>query len=106
MRKIIAILLLCLTLCGCAATTGETADGQERITLNVYNWGQYMADGSDDSLDVIAAFEEKYPYIHVNYATFDSNEVMYTKLASGGITVDVIFPSPPTSLPGSTGVAG
>jgi len=66
---------------------------REQITLNVYNWGQYIADGSDDSLDIIAAFEEKYPHITVNYSTYDSNEIMYSKLANGGITVDVIIPS-------------
>ena len=66
---------------------------QETITLNVYNWGQYIADGSDDSLDVIKAFEEAYPNIKVNYSTYDSNEMMYSKLANGGITVDVIIPS-------------
>ena len=66
---------------------------QETITLNVYNWGQYIADGSDDSLDIIAAFEARYPHIKVNYSTYDSNEMMYSKLANGGITVDVIIPS-------------
>ena len=66
---------------------------QETITLNVYNWGQYIADGSDESLDIIAAFEEKYPHIKVNYSTYDSNEIMYSKLSNGGITVDVIIPS-------------
>ena len=66
---------------------------QETITLNVYNWGQYIADGSDESLDIIAAFEAKYPHIKVNYSTYDSNEALYTKLANGGITVDVIIPS-------------
>ena len=66
---------------------------QEKITLNVYNWGMNIADGSDDTLDIIAAFEEKYPHIDVQYATYDSNEIMYTKLAAGGITVDVIIPS-------------
>ena len=65
----------------------------EQITLNVYNWGQYIADGSDDSMDIIAEFEKRYPNIHVNYSTYDSNEVMYSKLSSGGITVDVIIPS-------------
>ena len=66
---------------------------QEQITLNVYNWGQYIADGSDDSMEVIAEFEARYPYIKVNYSTYDSNEIMYSKLANGGITVDVIIPS-------------
>ena len=66
---------------------------QEQITLNVFNWGQYIADGSDDSLEVVKAFEEKYPHIKVNYSTYDSNEIMYSKLSNGGITVDLIIPS-------------
>ena len=66
---------------------------QEQITLNVYNWGQYIADGSDDSMEVIAEFEKRYPNIKVNYSTYDSNEIMYSKLSNGGITVDVIIPS-------------
>jgi len=66
---------------------------QETITLNVYNWGQNIADGSDDTLDIIAAFQEAYPHIKVNYSTYDSNEALYTKLSNGGITVDVIIPS-------------
>ena len=95
MKKLIAIVLALLLLCGCQpANPDPTGDmGEGKITLNVYNWGQYIADGSDGSLDIIAAFEAKYPNIHVNYSTYDSNEIMYTKLASGGITVDVIIPS-------------
>jgi len=94
MRKFCAFLLAALLLISAhPAARAEEFDGGRAITLNVYNWGQYIADGSDDSLDIIAAFEEKYPNIHVNYSTFDSNEIMYTKLASGGITVDLIIPS-------------
>lgn len=63
------------------------------ITLNVMNWGQNIADGSDDTLDIIAAFEEKYPNIDVNYTTYASNEELHSKLSTGGITVDVIIPS-------------
>ena len=66
---------------------------EDRINLNVYNWGQYMADGSDGSMDIIAEFEKRYPNIKVNYQTYDSNETMYSKLVNGGITVDVIIPS-------------
>ncbi len=66
---------------------------QEQVTLNVYNWGQYIADGSDDSMEIIAEFERRYPHIKVNYSTYDSNEIMYSKLSNGGITVDVIIPS-------------
>jgi len=66
---------------------------QETVTLNVYNWGQYIADGSDDSMEIIKEFEARYPNIKVNYSTYDSNESMYTKLSNGGITVDLIIPS-------------
>ena len=66
---------------------------QETITLNVYNWGQYIADGSDGSMEVIAEFQKRYPNIKVNYSTYDSNEIMYSKLSNGGITVDLIIPS-------------
>ena len=65
----------------------------QKITLNVMNWGQNIADGSDGTLDIIQAFEEKYPNIKVNYSTYDSNETLYSKLSAGGITVDVIIPS-------------
>ena len=66
---------------------------QETVTLNVYNWGQYIADGSDDSMEIISEFEKRYPHIKVNYSTYDSNEIMYSKLSNGGITVDLIIPS-------------
>ena len=29
----------------------------QNVTLNVYNWGEYISNGSDDSVDVVAAFE-------------------------------------------------
>ena len=66
---------------------------QEKITLNVYNWGMNMADGSDGTMDLVAEFERRYPYIDVKMSEYESNEVLYTKLAGGGITVDVIIPS-------------
>lgn len=63
------------------------------VTINVYNWGQYISDGTDGYIDVIAEFEKAYPDIKVNYMTFDSNETMYTKIISGGSSYDVIVPS-------------
>jgi len=63
------------------------------VTLNVYNWGQNIADGSDETMDIIAEFEKRYPNIKVNYITYASNEELYSKLSTGGITVDVIIPS-------------
>ena len=67
-------------------------------TLNVYNWGEYISDGSEDSLDVIEAFEEWYyeeygEKVRVNYTTYASNEDLYNKLSSGAADYDVIIPS-------------
>ena len=89
--RVVALVLVLVILCGLGY--GINSATNETITLNVYNWGQYMADGSDDSLEVVKAFEEKYPHIKVNYSTYDSNEIMYSKLSNGGITVDLIIPS-------------
>ena len=62
------------------------------VTINVYNWGEYISDGGDGSLDVIAEFEAL-TGIRVNYTMFATNEEMYTKLKSGGANYDVIIPS-------------
>ena len=91
--SLILVLVLVLSFAGCGTQQPDETTPSDKISLNVYNWGQYIADGSDDSLDIIAEFERRYPHIDVNYSTFDSNEIMYSKLANGGITVDVIFPS-------------
>lgn len=61
-------------------------------TLNVYNWGEYISDGQDGSLDVNKAFEKKYG-IKVTYTNYESNENMYNKLKSGGANYDVVIPS-------------
>lgn len=62
------------------------------VTINVYNWGEYISNGSDESVDVIEAFEEL-TGITVNYTTFDSNESMYAKIKSGAAEYDVLIPS-------------
>ena len=68
------------------------------LTLNVYNWGEYISDGSEGSLDTIAAFEEWYEEtygtpVKVNYDTFSSNEDMYAKVSSGAVSYDLLIPS-------------
>ncbi|MEI0796855.1 ABC transporter substrate-binding protein [Brachyspira intermedia] len=64
----------------------------QNLSVNVYNWGEYISDGSDGSLDVNKLFEEL-TGVKVNYSTFASNEEMYVKLKIGGIQYDVIIPS-------------
>ena len=68
------------------------------LTLNVYNWGEYISDGSEGSMDTVKEFEKWYreeygERIRVNYSTFASNEDMYAKLSSGAVSYDVIIPS-------------
>lgn len=82
---------LALLLLAAALPAGVLA-AEETESINVYNWGQYISDGSDGYIDVIEEFE-KATGIHVNYTTFDSNETMYTKLKTGGSSYDVIIPS-------------
>ena len=66
--------------------------------LNVYNWGEYISDGSEDSLDTVKEFELWYEEtygekVRVNYTTFASCEDMYAKLNSGAVSYDVVIPS-------------
>ncbi|MGN0174301.1 MAG: extracellular solute-binding protein [Acutalibacteraceae bacterium] len=83
--------------------TGHYGDFKEKLeceyttdlagtTLNVFNWGEYISDGTDDTLNVIEAFED-ITGIEVNYDNFDSNETMYSKLKSGAVSYDIIIPS-------------
>ena len=63
------------------------------ITLNVYNWGEYISVGTDgESMDINAEFQAL-TGITVNYTTFDTNESLYSKLKSGGAQYDIIIPS-------------
>lgn len=64
------------------------------ITLNVYNWGEYISvdDGGEDAFDTIAEFEAL-TGIKVNYTNFASNEELYAKLKNGGSSYDIIIPS-------------
>ena len=63
------------------------------ISINVYNWGEYICTGEDEgTLDVNAEFEEL-TGITVNYTTFATNEELYAKLKGGGSSYDVIIPS-------------
>ncbi len=89
---ILLLIVSCMILSACAGGDGED------ITLYVYNWGEYISDGSEESLDVNAEFERYCKEtlgknVKVNYSTFSSNEDMYAKISSGAATYDVIIPS-------------
>ena len=99
MKKHISRLLLVgifLALCVGAFSACEERD--EVLTLYVYNWGEYISDGYDDSVDTNAEFEKYCKEVlgltvKVNYSTFASNESMYAKVSSGSAKYDVIIPS-------------
>ncbi|MBE6828505.1 MAG: ABC transporter substrate-binding protein, partial [Ruminococcaceae bacterium] len=63
--------------------------GLEGTAINVYNWGEYI---DDEEVDVIGEFE-KLTGCSINYTTFESNENMYSKIAGGGVSYDILVPS-------------
>ncbi len=97
MRKLLSLLCVLMLLLTSLSLTGCTPV-EEEITLNVYNWGEYISDGSEGSLHTNKEFE-KYYYetygvkVRVNYTTYASNEDMYNKIRSGATTYDVVIPS-------------
>ena len=107
MKKFLSLLLALLMLGGvialsaCSSKPADSEDGEEEEDkaasgyqgeVNVYNWGEYISPGDDDTIDVISEFEEKYN-IKVNYTNFETNEELYNVLTNSNSTYDVIFPS-------------
>ena len=64
----------------------------EDISISVYNWGEYLSDGSDDLMDICEEFKEL-TGITVYYTNFATNEELYAKIKGGNTVYDVIFPS-------------
>ena len=95
MRRLVSVFLACLGALllpvGALAQDGGAAPDRG-VTINVYNWGEYIANGTDGSMDVNAEFTRR-TGIRVNYTTFDSNESLYSKLMGGGADYDIIIPS-------------
>lgn len=72
----VVFLTSALILTACAKKTDDPAEAPKPnagVTLNLYNWSEYMPQTILDNF-------EKETGIHVNYTTFDSNEAMYAKL--------------------------
>lgn len=63
------------------------------ISINVYNWGEYIPDGSEEGVLNLNAEFTKLTGITVNYSTYATNEELYAKLKGGGSTYDIIIPS-------------
>ncbi len=80
---LIALVLCALPLLALCEAPDEDFGG---VTLNVYNWGEYI----DES--VLRGFEKKYN-CKVNYKNYDSNESLYTNISGGDDPWDILVPS-------------
>jgi len=79
---------------GCGRSSDKPRNGNgaapiaaaEPKVLNVYNWSDYIAEGT------VPAFEQR-TGIKVAYDVFDSNELLEAKLLASGSGYDVVVPS-------------
>ncbi|MDR0326227.1 MAG: ABC transporter substrate-binding protein [Oscillospiraceae bacterium] len=97
-KPIIILTALCLLLAGCADGAmrrladagydfGYTVENNTGSTVvNVYNWGEYMDEDLNKAFESVTG-------IKVNYDTFQTNEMLYSTLKSGGSSYDVVIPS-------------
>ena len=100
---ILALIITSFVGGGVVDEDGNVTAAGDVVTINVYNWGEYISDGSEGSLDSNKAFEdyfnkhlsEKYGgiKIKVNYTTYANNEEMYSKLSNSAVKYDVVVPS-------------
>ena len=91
MKKIISCILVALIATSsvtCLSGCGKSYVGE----VNVYNWGEYIANGEGDLLNVIEEFENE-TNIKVNYTTYETNEELYNMLKNSNVSYDVIIPS-------------
>lgn len=84
---ILSFFVVTLFFSGCSLKEAENEN-----TINVYNWGEFISNGADGSLNVNKKFTEE-TGIKVNYKTFQNNEELFAKISGGGADYDVIIPS-------------
>jgi len=82
---VIAVLLLATACAGGSDQAASPAADDEKL-LNVFNWADYIG------TTTIADFEAR-TGVKVHYDTYDSNEILETKLLTGATGYDVVFPS-------------
>ncbi len=95
MKKITVLVVLAALLAAMFCVPVSAAEDAVPLTgeeINVYNWGLYISDGTDGYIDVNKEFTRR-TGIKVNYTEYESNEALYAKLKTGGVSYDVIIPS-------------
>jgi len=75
-----------LALAACSQPGGKSGGGAASTELRIYNWTDYI----DPAL--LTEFTKE-TGIKVTYDTFDSNEVLETKVLQGGTGYDIVVPS-------------
>lgn len=85
MKKALSVILSICIVVSVLAFAG-CGDNSNKVTLNIYNWGEYI------DMSSIYEFEKTYN-INVNYTTYASNEEMYAKVSSGAASYDIVIPS-------------
>ena len=91
MKKFISVLMSALIL-GTSVSMLSGCGGEKQQELNVFNWGEYISNGEDGTIDTIREFENKYN-VKVNYTNYESNEEMYNLIKESNSSYDVIVPS-------------
>lgn len=76
----IILILLSATINGCFNSSNSSK------IINVFNCGDYINE------DLISKFEQETGY-KIQYSTYDTNEIMYSKLKAGSNNYDLVFPS-------------
>lgn len=93
MKKLISCALAAVMAVSAAALLPGCSGGAEsRGEINVFNWGEYISNGEDGSMNVIKEFEQQ-TGIKVNYTNYETNEEMYNLLKNSNSSYDVIIPS-------------
>ena len=80
------LFIIALALCMCLPLLSACSKGGENGVVNVFNWGENI------DKEVLEIFERE-TGIKVNYKTYDSNEILYSKLKTDASSYDVIIPS-------------
>jgi putrescine transport system substrate-binding protein len=68
------------------AAPGPAPAADEPKELNIYNWSDYIAEGT------LANFEKE-TGIKVRYDNYDTNEILHAKLVAGKTGYDIVVPS-------------
>ncbi len=84
-RMISLVIVSAMALTMMAGLAGCGSDGRKKIY--VYNCGEYINE------EVLSIFEKEYPEYKVVYDTYATNEEMYQKVVSSGVSYDVLVPS-------------